>query len=164
MPTPSELRKAEEASPGSANLLVYDYLSARDRYFSQQEQEFRERVRQLQRINVFRLASLFCGMVLGLASLSVLTWGVVRGVDPRYLAVGLSPVAGIAGVFLWGYQPDKSGSGALPNVPPSRLNPSRIVARSQAATPTPGDSSDAGQQAGPWRQAGRAAPTTNRCS
>ena len=66
----------------------------------------------IQRYRYFSVAS---GCLLALASLGICGFAVHQSVDITPLAFVLGPLAGLAGVFIWGYRPpEKNGEPAAP--------------------------------------------------
>ncbi len=105
MPTGAELERAEKAYPGSAKRLLDTYVAAGQAYLQLQVREFEKAESDAAKLWTYRWANIVCGMDLGVSSLGVIAFAVAREASLAPLAAALTPVAGIAGVFVWGYAP-----------------------------------------------------------
>ncbi len=105
MPTAAELDRAEKVHPGRAKVLLDAYVAAGHEYLRLQVEASSEGRSDRAKLWTYRFASVWCGMVLGVSSLGVIAFAVAHNASLAPLAAALTPVAGIAGVFVWGYAP-----------------------------------------------------------
>lgn len=103
-PSPADLKKVETALPGSAKILFDQYRIAVTNYERRVDEDKLHQTRQENHAVFLRYLSIVCGTLLALASLSLSAFAIQRGASLTPLAAVLAPIAGIAGVFLWGYR------------------------------------------------------------
>lgn len=104
-PTSAELKRAEDAAPGGAKQLFDLYCIALQSYERRMDEIYAESRRNSRHLRLYRYFSVLSGMLLAIASLALCAFGIERQADLLPLAGVLGPVAGLAGVFIWGYRP-----------------------------------------------------------
>lgn len=103
-PSPDALKKAETALQGSAKALFDLYQTSANNYERRVDEDKLRQTRQENHAVFLRYLSIVCGTLLAFASLSLSAFAIQRGASLVPLAAVLTPIAGIAGVFLWGYR------------------------------------------------------------
>lgn len=104
-PTPGQLKAAEDACKGGGTELLRLHSESTEKYYEWLKAERAEKSQQLDHIQRYRYLSIISGEILALASLAVIAYGIHRGSQLTHIAIAISPVAGLAGVFVWGYRP-----------------------------------------------------------
>jgi hypothetical protein len=61
-----------------------------------------------QHLRIYRIISIISGTFLATGSLALCAFAVEKGANLVPIAAVLAPIAGIAGVFIWGYQPRRT--------------------------------------------------------
>src|SRR4051794_22904750 len=107
LPSKAELQRAEAAKPGVGKEWIDLYFEVVRSEMQRELQEQLARLSYLRHIQRYRYFSVAAGCTLALASLGICAYGIHEKVDITPLAVVLGPLAGLAGVFIWGYRPGK---------------------------------------------------------
>ena len=104
-PSAAELKPAEDYSSGSGGRLLELYCAALENYERRLDEKIAEERKQAHHLRLYRYVSVLSGTLLAVASLALCAFGIERQTDLLPLAGVLGPVAGLAGVFIWGYRP-----------------------------------------------------------
>ena len=127
LPSSAALKRAEEAAPGGARRLFELHCQAIENHECRVNEEHAEKRRQSNHLRLYRYFSVVCGLTLAIASLALCALAIERKTDLWPLAVVLGPIAGIAGVFLWGYRPkDQENKDLTARTRPSLPEPKRV--------------------------------------
>ena len=104
LPTAAELKRAEDASPGGAARLLDLYCIACQSYERRTDEMYTEHRRHTSHLRQYRYFSVLSGMTLAIGSLGLCAYGVESKANLLPLAAALGPVAGLAGIYIWGYR------------------------------------------------------------
>ncbi len=108
LPTKAELQRAEETHVGGGKALLDLHFETIRNILERQNRESEARIANLRHIQRYRYFSVASGCLLALASLFICGYAVNQRVDIAPFAWVLGPLAGLAGVFVWGYRPSES--------------------------------------------------------
>jgi uncharacterized membrane protein len=107
---PATLQKLESLVPGEAQRFLELVREEFRCYLDATRKESERQAREQQHLRLYSILSVILGTFLATASLALCAYAIQRGANLAPLAAVLGPVAGIAGVFIWGYQPRGSSS------------------------------------------------------
>lgn len=117
-PTSAELKRAEEASLGGAKQLFELHCVALQNYERRMDEINQESRRHARHLRLYRYFSVLSGLLLSIASLALCAFGIERKANLLPLVGVFGPVAGLAGIFIWGYRPRENTSGASSSAEP----------------------------------------------
>lgn len=110
LPTSAEMKRSEDAAPGGAKQLFDLYCISLQNYERRMDEASMESRRDARHLRLYRYFSVLSGMLLAISSLGLCAFGIERKADLLLVAGVLGPVAGLAGVFIWGYRPRAQSS------------------------------------------------------
>ena len=105
VPTANELQRVNEIQPGAAADLIKSYIDSVTRHEDRLDRELTTQLRIQAWALIYRYVSVACGSALALCSLGVCAYAIHAKADLVPVAIVLGPVAGLAGIFVWGYRP-----------------------------------------------------------
>jgi hypothetical protein len=107
LPSRNELQLLEDIEPGSGKKRIQLHLYSIKKKIEQKDRELDAKEKHQKHIQKYRYFSVAAGCLLALASLALCAFFVYMNADITPLAYILGPLAGLAGVFIWGYRPSK---------------------------------------------------------
>ena len=122
LPNAEELKRAESYSAGSAALIVASYLAALNQFLKLQRDEHNQAMMAARHVRLYRYVAVIAGVTLAMSSLALCVYAISAKADIRQIAYVLTPVAGLAGVFLWNTRLAAPGTAKLPLRPLSRTS------------------------------------------
>lgn len=112
IPSAALLKQAEQVAAGSAKLLLEQHVAALAAHERRLDEQLSANLAYFRHVATYRYVSVLSGLLLAVVSLGVITFAIDRGAALTQLAAVLTPIAGLAGVFLWGYRPSGSRAGS----------------------------------------------------
>ncbi len=103
--SPDTLDRIESLAPGEGVKWLEIWRREYSDYVEAVQKDAAERVREIQHLRTYRVLTVMSGTFLAAASLAVCAFAIWKGASLAPLAAVLAPIAGIAGVFVWGYRP-----------------------------------------------------------
>lgn len=110
LPSTAELKRAEEAVSGGAVKIFELYCQAFENYERRLDEIMAQEAKQSSHLRTYRYFSVLSGVLLAAASLALCAYGIEQKTNLMPLAGVLAPVTTLAGVFVWGYRPNKNDS------------------------------------------------------
>jgi hypothetical protein len=95
----------EQALPGSAQKLFDMYRAALQASERRQDDAHLEHFKEQRHLRLYRYFSVLSGVFLAIAALGLCAFGIERQANRYPIAALLTPIAGLAGVFIWNYRP-----------------------------------------------------------
>jgi hypothetical protein len=108
IPSIEALERANLADPGSARRVMEQYYAAYEAHEARLDREHEAALRYQAHIQRYRYVSVAFGSLLAAMSLGVCAFGIHQKAEILPLAYILGPVAGLAGVFVWGIDPNRT--------------------------------------------------------
>lgn len=105
IPTKEDLENTEAIVPGSAKLQFELYLKRVDNYEERLDLQLNSQIQDLLYIQYYRFFSILAGTILGIGCLGLCAYAVHHKQSVGSIALVLTPLAGLSGVFVWGYRP-----------------------------------------------------------
>jgi hypothetical protein len=116
VPTTAELRRADDFVEGGARKLFDIYCQNVEKYQEREDARLSKELTEQRHLHNYRALSIIAGTGLAMASLLLCGYAIYKEANLLPVAGVLGPVAGIAGVFVWGYRPKDTPRVALPAI------------------------------------------------
>lgn len=105
VPSLAELEELHKKDPELARRFFDLAVSAMEAEERNNSALITEAIKTSQGTRAFRVLCMLCGTGLALLSLALTAYAIYARADLPSIAIILTGVAGVAGVFLWGYRP-----------------------------------------------------------
>ena len=141
LPTKDELGLFEAVEAGTGRKLIQLHFDTVRREQDREDWRLEAQIEQIRHVRLYRYFSVASGCVVALLSLGLCAYSIGHDIDFVSLAWILGPLAGLAGVFVWGCRPSGKDEtlappdGTIIEVPSECPHKDAIITLPPAATP-----------------------------
>lgn len=101
------LNDLKSISPGEGAKCLELWRQEYEHYLEYIRNDANQKIIEQKHLRNYRILTVMSGTFLATASLALCAFAINKSADLLPLAGVLGPIAGIAGVFVWGYRPNK---------------------------------------------------------
>jgi hypothetical protein len=98
------MEKAEQLFEGSSEIILKAWYEQQSSLSFIKFEELKLNAKKYDSHHKFRQSGLIYGTLLALSALALGAFGIINKAELLSLAALITPIAGLAGVFIWGYQ------------------------------------------------------------